>query len=138
MVCLACFAGLVAAPSLLSCGSSKSAQNAGVGGASAFVGTWTCTIEGAGASAAEIVVTENADGTISASLSDDAGLSCSIKYTANGTSATAESGQTCSADGQSVSVTAGSASVSGTTLDASLTITLLGFPATYSFQCMMP
>jgi hypothetical protein len=113
--------------SAVSCGSSNSG-----GGPAAFVGSWSCPFVAGGTTFTETIgVTENSDGTVTASYLGDAGFSCSLIYKVNGSTATLEAGQTCSYG--NASITGGTASVSGNSLVVTFTTSLGG--ATFSSTC---
>jgi hypothetical protein len=129
------WAGIWGAALGVGCGDSK-----GTGNAADFVGTWSCTVAVAGTASMEtIVVVENADGTISATGQQGAGLSCALRYDPNGDTATLAGAQTCSYNGSTITVTGGTASVSGATLSANLdvseTVGGITASATGSYTC---
>lgn len=110
----------------MACGSSTS------GGPGAFVGTWSCPFVASGNTFTETIgVTQNPDGTVTASYLGDAGLSCSLIYSVNGTSANLKSGQTCSYG--NASITGGTATVSGNALTVTFQTNLNG--ATFGSTC---
>jgi hypothetical protein len=126
-------ARFVIALSAVACGGGGTTSGGG-GGANAFVGDWTCTASVSGNnSALTIVVVMNQDGSITATESGDAGLNCALTYTVNGTTATVESGQSCSG----VNVTGGTTNVAGSPpkLTGTLDVTFSGFPLTEMYSC---
>jgi hypothetical protein len=127
-------ASFVLGLSAVACGGSGSSETASGGGASAFVGEWTCTLTVSGSnSALTIVVVNNQDGSITATESGDAGLDCALTYTVKGGTATVESGQSCSG----VNVTGGTTTVGGTPpkLGGTLDVSFGGLPFTETYTC---
>jgi hypothetical protein len=128
-------AGLALAVGIGACGSTND-NNAGgdSGGASAFVGTWACSSP-TGGGAATIAAVEDSDGSIRATLTGDSGPNCALKFMVSGNTATAESGQSCTVGGSTVTVTAGTAKISGTSLTANFTFSEGGVSAPIVYDC---
>jgi hypothetical protein len=107
----------------------------------AFVGTWTCNGTGTEAvssppgqpgsittiSQTEIFVA-NADGTLTATIPDDAGTSgacASTKFSVSGSTATALTGQSCSGGGFTTTIQSETFVVSGTSATSTTSSTLI-------------
>jgi hypothetical protein len=104
-----------------------------------FVGTWQCTGTTGltvttppgvrpvqSPTTVTVVIVDNGDGTITATRTSDAGASCTTKSTVAGSNATLQSGQTCTFEGLTLTLTSGSANVMGNTLVSSRMYTFAG------------
>ena len=104
-----------------------------------FAGTWSCTSTvtdtfskpinfstSSSAKTSSIVFVDNGNGTVTATGSSDAGAPCNLTFTTNGNAATVNAGQSCTISGITSVFTAGTYTVSGTTMTGSFTASFTG------------
>jgi hypothetical protein len=133
--------GIVAALALLACGhGSSGASSDGAPSPDPWVGTWDCTgsqtlsfqfeagtmSSDTSYTAATMTITDDGDGTVTATLTADSGPTCTRKLTVSGDTATLESGQSCTFEGLTFTYTSGSAMLSGTSFIVTTELTLDG------------
>jgi hypothetical protein len=129
---LACAASL--------CAACSSTNDTTPGSASSpFSGTWACTVNETltftqppgtatqtTASSQNLAITASGDGTIVGTTVTDGGVSCKLKYTTSGSTATLENGQTCAPQNLSLTYQSGTATVNGSTMTANVAYAFSG------------
>jgi hypothetical protein len=133
--------GILAALALVACGHGSSGSSGdGAPPPDPFVGTWDCTgtqtlnfdfesgtmSSDTSYTAATVIITDDGDGSMTATLTADAGPACTRKFTVSGGTATLESGQSCTFEGLTFTYTSGTATLSGTSYIVTTELTLSG------------